>query len=55
MERKKAEGMSPREARRCLKRHIARTVYNTMLRSEKARMGQVLQAEFGAEVLAVAV
>jgi transposase len=55
MERKKAEGMSPREARRCLKRHIARTVYKTVLRSEQARMGQVLQAEFGAEVLAVAV
>jgi len=26
-----------------------------MLRSEQARMGQVLQAEFGAEMLAVAV
>jgi transposase len=55
MERKKAEGMSPREARRRLKRHIARTVYKTMLRGEQARMGQVLQAEFGAGVLAVAV
>ena len=55
MERKKAEGMSPREARRCLKRYIARTVYKTMLRSERARAGEVVQAEFGAEELAVAV
>ncbi len=32
MERKRAEGMSNREALRCLKRHIARTVFKTMLR-----------------------
>jgi transposase len=55
MERKRSEGMSPREARRCLKRHITRTVYKTMLRSERARTGRVVQAQFGAEVLAVAV
>lgn len=55
MERKKAEGMSPREARRCLKRHIARAVFKTMLRSEAAQAGEVLQAHFGPEPLAVAV
>ncbi len=55
MERKRAEGMSSREARRCLKRHITRMVFKTMLRSERARAGQVLQAKFGPEVLAVAV
>ena len=30
IERKRAEGMSTREALRCLKRHIARTVFKTM-------------------------
>jgi ATP-dependent Clp protease ATP-binding subunit ClpA len=55
MERKHAEGMSAREARRCLKRHIARTVYKTMLRAEQARTGQVLRADFGTAALAVAV
>ena len=55
MERKQGEGMSSREARRCLKRYIARAVYRAMLRSEQARAGEVVQAEFGAEELAVAV
>ena len=54
MERKKAEGMSPREARRCLKRQIARTVYRTMLRAEQTRAGQVLRGDFAAKELAVA-
>ena len=31
LERKKAEGKTPAEARRCLKRHLANTVYNAML------------------------
>lgn len=35
--RKRAEGMSTREALRCLKRHIARTVFKTMRRAEQAR------------------
>ncbi len=37
IERKRAEGMSTREALRCLKRHIARTVFKTMRRAEAAR------------------
>ena len=36
--RKRAEGMSTREALRCLKRHIARTVFKTMRRAEQARL-----------------
>ena len=36
--RKRAEGMSTREALRCLKRHIARTVFRTMRRAEQARL-----------------
>ena len=37
VERKRAAGMSTREALRCLKRHIARTVFRTMRRAERAR------------------
>jgi transposase len=37
MARKQGEGMSYREALRCLKRHIARTVFKTMRRAEQAR------------------
>ncbi|MDY0339966.1 MAG: transposase, partial [Coriobacteriia bacterium] len=55
MERKKAEGKSNREALRCLKRYISRTVFKTMLRAEKARGGQVIEAEFTAGPVAVAV
>ena len=55
MARKQGEGMSGREARLCLKRHIAKTVFKAMLRSERARAGEVVRAEFGVEVLAVAV
>ena len=40
MARKQGEGMSYREALRCLKRHIARTVFRTMCRSERARLGE---------------
>ena len=35
--RKRTEGMSTREALRCLKRHIARTVFRTMRGAEQAR------------------
>ena len=38
VERKRAEGLSTREALRCLKRHIARTVCRTMHRAEQARL-----------------
>jgi transposase len=55
MERKRAEGMSTREALRCLKRHISRAVYKTMMRAEEARSGQVMQTDFGPERLAAAV
>jgi transposase len=37
VERKRAEGMSTREALRCLKRHISRTVFRVMRRAEQAR------------------
>lgn len=55
MDRKRAEGMSTREALRCLKRHISRTLYKTMLRAEKARSTTVVHARFGADPVAVAV
>ena len=55
MERKRSEGMSNREALRCLKRHISRAVYKTMVRAEGARAGRVLEVEFAADSLAVAV
>lgn len=55
MARKKAEGMSNREALRCLKRHISRVVFKTMLRAEKARAGQVQRADFVAVPVAVPV
>lgn len=55
MERKRAEGMSTREALRCLKRHITRTVFKTMRRAEQARACRVLRLECGADPLAVAV
>jgi transposase len=55
MERKQAAGMSYREALRCLKRMVARTVFKTMIRAEKAAAGSVLQADFGSSPVAVAV
>jgi transposase len=55
MERKRSEGMSTREALRCLKRHLTRVVFKTMLRVEEARCGQVIEADFGAACMAVAV
>ena len=35
--RKRAEGKSTREALRCLKRHLARTVWRTLRAAETAR------------------
>lgn len=36
--RKRDEGMSTREALRCLKRHLARTIFRTMRRAEQAQL-----------------
>jgi transposase len=55
MDRKKAEGMSHREALRCLKRHIARAVFKTMRRAEQRAAGTVIPASFQAAPLGVAV
>jgi transposase len=41
LERKKTEGQGNREALRCLKRHLARTVYKTLLRTELGRQTQM--------------
>jgi len=41
--RKRAEGMSNREALGCLKRHIGRTLFKTMVRAEKARGSVVVR------------
>lgn len=55
MERKRGEGMSKREALRCLKRYISRTLYKTMLRDERAQAATVVRADFTGGVVAVAV
>ncbi len=55
MERKRSEGMSNREALRCLKRHLSRVVFKTMLRADRARLGLIIEAEFGAGRVAIAV
>ncbi|MDO9108920.1 MAG: IS110 family transposase [Coriobacteriia bacterium] len=55
MERKRGEGMSKREALRCLKRYISRTLYKTMLRGEKVRMATVVTADFTGGIVGVAV
>lgn len=53
--RKRSEGMSNREALRCLKRHITRTLYKTMVRAERARAGEVVHVDFAPDPVAVAV
>jgi len=55
VERKRAEGMSNREALRCLKRHIGRTLFKTMVRAEKARGSVVVRVDFAPGAVAVAV
>ena len=55
MDRKRAEGMSTREALRCLKRHISRTVFKTMLRAEEAHGNTVVEVDFSENPAAVAV
>ena len=53
--RLRSEGMSNREALRCLKRHIGRVLFKTMLRSEQACSNRVVHAQFGTREIAVAV
>ena len=55
MDKKRSEGMSHREALRCLKRHIGRAIFKTMLRAERARPETVVHVDFGARAVAVAV
>jgi transposase len=49
MARKQAEGKSRREARRCLKRYIARSVFGILREIEQAGTGQVVQVVFRSE------
>jgi transposase len=55
MERKQGEGMSYREALRCLKRHISRALFKTMLRAECAQLAPVVEADFRAGPVGIAV
>jgi len=55
MEKKRADGMSNREALRCLKRHIARALYKTMVRAERARAEGVVHVDFAPVAVAAAV
>lgn len=55
IERKRAEGMSTREALRCLKRHLSRVVFKTMLRAERARTAEVIDVDFGPAAIDAAV
>ena len=47
--------MSYREALRCLKRQLARVVFKTMLRTEKASAGRVVTPCFTTDPVAIAV
>jgi hypothetical protein len=55
MQRKQAEGMSYREALRCLKRLISRAIFKTMLRAERAGVGETVRVDFRAIPVAIAV
>lgn len=55
VERKQSEGMSYREALRCLKRHISRAVFKVMLKAARAQAGAVLGPTSAAPPIAVAV
>jgi transposase len=55
MQRKQESGMSYREALRCLKRQLARVVFKTMLKGERAGAGKVLRADFSTDFVAIAV
>jgi len=54
MARKQAEGKSGREARRCLKRHIARSVFGILREIDRAGTGQVVQVVFRSQPVLVA-
>jgi transposase len=45
LERKRGEGQDEREALRCLKRHLARSIYKTMLRIELRREADILATD----------
>ena len=49
MARKQAEGKSMREARRCLKRYIARSIFGILKEIEAAGSGQVVEVVFRSE------
>jgi transposase len=55
MARKQAQGMSYREALRCLKRHISRALFKTMLQAERARYGRLAPVDSDPHRLAGAV
>jgi transposase len=55
MARKQAEGMSYREALRCLKRHLARVVFKAMQQAERRAPGMVIPASFQSSPVAIAV
>ena len=55
MEKKRTEGMGNREALRCLKRHITRTLYKAMVRAERARADGVVHVDFAPASVAAAV
>jgi hypothetical protein len=55
MTRKQAEGMSYREALRCLKRHISRALFKTMLRTERAQLAPAVEADFWPGPVTIAV
>jgi transposase len=54
MARKQAEGKSTREALRCLKRYIARSVFGILKEVEAASPGQVVRVAFRTETTQVA-
>jgi len=54
IERKRGEGMSYREALRCLKRHISRAVFKAMTRAEPARDTTAVSSDFDIAPVAIA-
>jgi transposase len=54
MARKKAEGKSGREALRCLKRYIARSVFGILREVDAANSGQVVKVAFRSQAAPVA-
>jgi hypothetical protein len=47
--------MSNREALRCLKRHVSRALFKTMLKAEREREGRVVRIDFSPMPSAMAV